>query len=299
MKGIAENRAKIIVCTNNFHGRTTTIISFSNDPDAHENFGPYTPGFIQIEYNNLDALEEALKDPDVAGFLVEPIQGEAGVMVPDDGYIRRAAEMCRERNVLLICDEIQTGIARTGSLLAVCGDCTCEEHCEQQPEHYIRPDILILGKALSGGTYPVSAVLADRPVMDVIRPGQHGSTFGGNPIAAKVATAALEVAQDEKLAARSRRLGSIFREEMNNLKKSVTLIREVRGKGLLNAVEIDDSPDSSTAWDLCVALMENGLLAKSTHGNIIRFSPPLVITESQLREGCNIIKNTFLNFGKA
>lgn len=299
VKGIAENRAKIIVCTNNFHGRTTTIISFSNDPDAHENFGPYTPGFIQIEYNNLDALEEALKDPDVAGFLVEPIQGEAGVMVPDDGYIRRAAEMCRERNVLLICDEIQTGIARTGSLLAVCGDCTCEEHCEQQPEHYIRPDILILGKALSGGTYPVSAVLADRPVMDVIRPGQHGSTFGGNPIAAKVATAALEVAQDEKLAARSRRLGSIFREEMNNLKKSVTLIREVRGKGLLNAVEIDDSPDSSTAWDLCVALMENGLLAKSTHGNIIRFSPPLVITESQLREGCNIIKNTFLNFGKA
>lgn len=296
VKGIPANEAKIVVCKNNFHGRTTTIISFSNDPDANHNFGPYTPGFIQVEYNNIAALEEALKDKNVVGFLVEPIQGEAGVMVPDDDYIKNAARLCKDHNVLLLCDEIQTGIARTGSLLAACGNCTCQGHCERQPEHYIRPDILILGKALSGGTYPVSAVLADRPIMDVIQPGQHGSTFGGNPIAAKVATAALEVVQDERLANRARSLGKIFRQEMTALKQATDLVKDVRGKGLLNALEINDQPDSSTAWDLCIALQENGLLAKPTHGNIIRFSPPLVITETELREGCEIIKNTFLNF---
>ena len=299
VKGIPATEAKIVVCTNNFHGRTTTIISFSNDRDANENFGPYTPGFIQVEYNNIDALKEVLEDENIAGFLVEPIQGEAGVMVPDDDYIRKAAELCRQKNVLLLCDEIQTGIARTGSLLAVCGDCTCKNHCERQPEHYVRPDILILGKALSGGTYPVSAVLADRPVMDVIQPGQHGSTFGGNPIAAKVATAGLEVVKEERLANRARELGTIFRNEMNALKESAPLVKEVRGKGLLNAIEINDDPDTSTAWDICIELQKNGLLAKPTHGNIIRFSPPLIITESQLREGCDIIKNTLINFKKS
>lgn len=296
VKEIPDGEAKIVVCTNNFHGRTTTIISFSNDRDANQNFGPYTPGFIKIEYNNISALEEILKDEHVAGFLVEPIQGEAGVIVPDDTYIEKAAELCREHDVLFLCDEIQTGIARTGSLLAVCGNCTCTDQCERQPEHYVKPDILILGKALSGGTYPVSAVLADRPIMDVIQPGQHGSTFGGNPIAAKVAVAALDVVKEERLANRARELGKIFRREMNALKESTNLVKEVRGKGLLNAIEINDHPDSSTAWDLCVALQKNGLLAKPTHGNIIRFSPPLVITEAQLREGCEIIKNTFLNF---
>jgi len=296
-KGIPENDAKIIVCTNNFHGRTTTVISFSNDQDARKNFGPYTPGFIKIEYNNTNALEEALQDKNVAGFLVEPIQGEAGVMVPDEDFLRKAADLCKKNNVLFIADEIQTGIARTGSLLAVCGNCSCEGHCEQQST-YVKPDILILGKALSGGVYPVSAVLADNQIMDVIKPGQHGSTFGGNPIAAKVAVAALEVVKDEKLAQNARKLGKIFRDEMNKLKAEVPLIKLVRGKGLLNAIEINDTPESSTAWDLCVSLKDNGLLAKPTHGNIIRFAPPLVMSEEQLLECVSIIRKTFLDFKK-
>lgn len=295
-KGIPENEAKIIVCSNNFHGRTTTIISFSNDADAQKNFGPYTPGFIKVDYNNTDQLEMALQDDTVAGFLVEPIQGEAGVMVPDEDYLSKAKALCHKYGALFIADEIQTGIARTGSLLAVCGNCTCENHCERQPETYVKPDILILGKALSGGVYPVSAVLADNEIMDVIKPGQHGSTFGGNPLAAKVAIAALDVVKDEKLAQNARRLGQIFREKISELQQETNLIKVVRGRGLLNAIEINDSPDSSTAWDICVILKENGLLAKPTHGNIIRFAPPLVMTEEQLGECINIIKKTILEF---
>lgn len=295
-KGIPENEAKIIVCTNNFHGRTTTIISFSNDADAQKNFGPYTPGFIKVDYNNLEQLELALQDDTVAGFLVEPIQGEAGVMVPESNYLKKARELCHQNGALFIADEIQTGIARTGSLLAVCGDCTCEHHCERQPETYVKPDILILGKALSGGVYPVSAVLADNEIMDVIKPGQHGSTFGGNPLAAKVAIAALDVVRDEKLANNARRLGEIFRKKMRELQQETNLIKVVRGRGLLNAVEINDSPESSTAWDICVRLKENGLLAKPTHGNIIRFAPPLVMTEKQLEECISIIRKTVLEF---
>jgi ornithine--oxo-acid transaminase len=295
--GVPENEAKIVVCNNNFHGRTITVISFSNDPGASKNFGPYTPGFIKVEYNNIEQLELALKEETVAGFLVEPIQGEAGVMVPDDDFLKKARQLCDENNVLLIADEIQTGIARTGSLLAVCGNCTCEGACERQPETYVKPDILILGKALSGGVYPVSAVLADNSIMDVIKPGQHGSTYGGNPLGTKVAIAAMEVVRNEKLAQNARELGSIFRSEMEKLKGECDLIAKVRGRGLLNAVEINDSPDSSTAWDLCMKLKENGLLAKPTHGNIIRFAPPLVMTKTQLMECVEIIRNTFLEFG--
>lgn len=294
VKGIADNQAKIIVAEQNFHGRTTTIVSFSSDPDSNTHFGPYTPGFIQIPYNDTAALAKALEDPNVAGFLVEPIQGEAGVNTPADDYLAQAAALCKARNVLFIADEIQTGIARTGSLLAVCGNCTCQGHCERQPATYVRPDILILGKALSGGVYPVSAVLADNAIMNVIKPGQHGSTFGGNPISGEVAIAALEVVKDEKLAQNARRLGRIFRDEMNKLKEECALIALVRGKGLLNAVVITDTPDSSTAWDLCVALKDNGLLAKPTHGNIIRFAPPLVMTEAELMECVRIIRLTFL-----
>lgn len=292
-KGIPTDQAKIIVAEQNFHGRTTTIVSFSSDPDAKENFGPYTPGFVAIPYNDLAALEEALKDPNVAGFLVEPIQGEAGVNTPADDYLMKAQALCKAQNALFIADEIQTGIARTGSLLAVCGNCTCEAACERQ-ESYVRPDILILGKALSGGCYPVSAVLADDEVMLVIKPGEHGSTFGGNPIAGAVAMAALEVVKDENLAQNARRLGNIFREEMKALKEECSLVALVRGKGLLNAVVINDTPESSTAWNLCVALKDNGLLAKPTHGNIIRFAPPLVMSEEQLMDCVSIIRKTFL-----
>jgi ornithine--oxo-acid transaminase len=295
-KGIHENEAKIIVCNNNFHGRTTTIISFSNDPDASKNFGPYTPGFIKVEYNNLEQLELALKEENIAGFLVEPIQGEAGVMVPDEDYLSKASELCKKHDALFIADEIQTGIARTGSLLAVCGNCTCESACERQPETYVKPDILVLGKALSGGVYPVSAVLTDDSIMDVIKPGQHGSTYGGNPLGTKVAIAAMEVVHDEKLAQNARELGSLFRSEMEKLKTECDLVKTVRGKGLLNAVEINDTPESTTAWDLCMKLMENGLLAKPTHGNIIRFAPPLVMTEEQLMECVAIIRKTFLGY---
>lgn len=294
-KGIPDEMAKIIVCEQNFHGRTTTIVSFSSDPDAKNNYGPYTPGFLSIPYNDLGALEEALAQEHVAGFLVEPIQGEAGVNTPDENYIAKAAELCREREVLFIADEVQTGIARTGSLLSVCGDCSCQSKCEQQPS-YTRPDILILGKAVSGGVYPVSVVLADDPIMDVIRPGQHGSTFGGNPLAAKVAMAALDVVTDERLAQNAKRLGILFRERMKKFIQTNDLITKVRGRGLLNAILINDTPDSSTAWDLCLALKENGLLAKPTHGNIIRFAPPLVISEDQLNECCDIIERTVTEY---
>jgi ornithine--oxo-acid transaminase len=295
-KGVPVNQAKIVVCNNNFHGRTTTIVSFSDDPVASKNFGPYTPGFVKVPYNNLEELELALKEKHVAGFLVEPIQGEAGVMVPDPDYLQRASELCKKYNVLLIADEIQTGIARTGSLLASCGNCTCNGTCERQPETYVRPDILILGKALAGGVYPVSAILADKQIMEVIKPGQHGSTFGGNPLGARVAIAALEVVREERLAQKARKLGQIFRSEMEKLKEECDLIAAVRGKGLLNAIEINDSPDSTTAWDLCVKLKENGLLAKPTHGNIIRFAPPLVMMEEQLMECIAIIRKTFLDW---
>ncbi|PWN05255.1 ornithine--oxo-acid transaminase [Rhodohalobacter mucosus] len=296
-KGVPENEAKIVVCSNNFHGRTTTIISFSDDSNARDHFGPYTPGFVKVPYNDLQKLNEALQDETVAGFLVEPIQGEAGVNVPDDDYLRKAAELCGRHNVLLIADEIQTGIARTGSMLAVCGNCTCEGACERRADTYVRPDLLILGKALAGGVYPVSAVLADKEIMDVIKPGQHGSTFGGNPLGVRVAIAALEVVRDENLIQNARKLGSIFRSEMKKLQSECSLVATVRGKGLLNAVEINDSPDSSTAWDLCVKLKENGLLAKPTHGNIIRFAPPLVMTKEQLMECISIIRKTFLEWG--
>ncbi|UGU14501.1 ornithine--oxo-acid transaminase [Sinomicrobium kalidii] len=283
-KGVAEQDAKIIVCENNFHGRTTTIISFSNDEDARKNFGPYTPGFVKIPYDDTDALEKALKTEDnVAGFLVEPIQGEAGVYVPSDGYLKKAAALCKEHNVLFIADEIQTGIARTGKLLAV--------HHEN-----VRPDILVLGKALSGGTYPVSAVLADDTVMEVIKPGQHGSTFGGNPVAAAVAMAALDVIEEEKLADNAETLGKFFRDEMEKFIAGSGIVKLVRGKGLLNAIVINDSEDSSTAWDICVALKENGLLAKPTHGNIIRFAPPLVMNKEQLEDCIRIITETLKTF---
>ena len=284
-KGIAENEAVIIVCDGNFHGRTTTIVSFSNDPDATVNFGPYTPGFVSIPYNDIDALKAALANKNVAGMLVEPIQGEAGVYVPSEGYLTATAQLCKDHNVLFIADEVQTGVARTGELLAV--------HHEN-----VQPDVLILGKALSGGVYPVSAVLANNDIMNVIKPGQHGSTFGGNPIAAKVAIAALEVVKNENLAANAQALGTIFRDEMNKLIAETDLVTTVRGKGLLNAIIINDTPESDTAWNICMALKENGLLAKPTHGNIIRFAPPLVMNKEQLMECVAIIRKTILEFNK-
>ena len=294
-KGIRENEAKIIVCDNNFHGRTTTIISFSNDPVANKNFGPYTPGFIRIPYNDLEELEQAMMGDNIAGFLVEPIQGEAGVMVPDEDFLRKAKTLCEKNNILFLADEVQTGIGRTGALLRVCGDCSCMGHCEKQ-ETYTAPDILILGKALSGGAYPVSAVLANNSIMEVIQPGQHGSTFGGNPVAAAVGMAALEVIKEESLTQNARHLGELFRERMNLMINKTDLVKLVRGKGLLNAIVINDSEESSTAWDICVKLKENGLLAKPTHGNIIRFAPPLVMSEEQLHECCDIIERTILDF---
>lgn len=298
VKGIDENKAEIIVCENNFHGRTTTIISFSNDPVARKNFGPYTKGFLKIEYDNLQELQEALESSNnIAAFLVEPIQGEAGVYVPSEGYLAAAKKMCEDHNVLFIADEVQTGIARTGRLLATCGNCSCEDkNCSGTPE--VKPDILILGKALSGGAYPVSAVLANDAVMNVIRPGNHGSTFGGNPIAAAVAMAALEVVADEKLAINADRLGKIFRDELTEFCKSNDLVKSVRGKGLLNAILINDTEESSTAWDICIKLRDNGLLAKPTHGNIIRFAPPLVMNEEQLKECIAIITTTITDFTK-
>ena len=291
-QGIPEEKATIIVCENNFHGRTTTIISFSNDETARKNFGPYTPGFIKIPYNDAEALEKAIKENDhIAGFLVEPIQGEAGVFVPDEGYLAKTKKICEEHNVLFIADEVQTGIARTGRLLATCGNCDCaDKNCSGTPE--VKPDILILGKALSGGAYPVSAVLADNHIMEVIKPGVHGSTFGGNPIAAAVAMEALEVVRDEKLAENAYRLGELFRSELEAFIAENDMVTLVRGKGLLNAIVINDHEESDLAWNICVKLKDNGLLAKPTHGNIIRFAPPLVISEEQLMDCINIIKDT-------
>jgi ornithine--oxo-acid transaminase len=297
VKGIPDNQAEIIVCSQNFHGRTSTIISFSSDPGSKTNFGPHAQGFITIPYNDIEALEAVLEThPHVAGFLVEPIQGEAGVYTPDADFIRKAKALCAEFNVLLMADEIQTGIGRTGSLLAVCGSCTCEGHCEQQAETYTRPDVLILGKAISGGTYPVSAVLCDSEIMDVIQPGQHGSTFGGNPMACTVAMEALEVIRDEQLTQNARRLGVLFRKELQSYIDKSAIVLKVRGSGLLNAIVINDTEESKTAWNICVKLMENGLLAKPTHGNIIRFAPPLIITEAQLRECLQIITSTLKTF---
>ncbi|WP_298894901.1 ornithine--oxo-acid transaminase [uncultured Psychroserpens sp.] len=296
VKGIDENEAEIIVCENNFHGRTTTIISFSNDPVARKNFGPYTDGFIKIEYDNLQALEDALvNNKNVAGFLVEPIQGEAGVYVPSEGYLAKAKALCEQHNVLFIADEVQTGIARTGRLLATCGNCSCEnKNCSGTPE--VKPDVLILGKALSGGAYPVSAVLANDAVMNVIKPGNHGSTFGGNPIAAAVAVAALEVVREEDLAENAFQLGELFRSELNRYIETSSIVNLVRGKGLLNAIVINDDEDSDTAWNICLALRDNGLLAKPTHGNIIRFAPPLVMTKEQLLDCVSIITKTLKQF---
>lgn len=279
-KGIANGEAKIIVCEKNFHGRTVNIISFSTDPDSKANFGPYNPGYVIIPYNDPKALETALQDKDVAGFLVEPVQGEAGVIVPDEGYLKKCADLCKKHNVLFIADEIQTGLSRCGKLLA----CNWEN---------VRPDILILGKALSGGMYPVSAVLADDEIMMVIKPGQHGSTYGGNPLACKVAIAALEVIKEEKLAERSEYLGNILREELRKINSPI--IKEVRGKGLFNAIEIEEHP-GKTAWEICLRMMDRGLLAKPTHGNIIRFAPPLVITEEQILDCARIIRETILSF---
>jgi len=297
-KGINENEAQIIVCDGNFHGRTTTIISFSNDENARKNFGPYTAGFIKIPYDNIDALEKAItSSKNIAGFLIEPIQGEAGVYVPSEDYLAKAKVLCEANNVLFIADEVQTGIARTGSILAVCGNCTCENSCEKQST-YVAPDILILGKAISGGAYPVSAVLANDDIMNVIKPGQHGSTFGGNPIAAAVAMAALDVVNDENLIQNARRLGKIFREKIGEFVKTSNIATLVRGKGLLNAVVINDIEESDTAWNICMALRDNGLLAKPTHGNIIRFAPPLVMNEEQLLDCISIIIKTLKQFEK-
>jgi len=281
-KGIAENQAKIVVCENNFHGRTITIVSMSTDPDARKDFGPFTPGFVTIPYNDLAALENALQDPNVAGFLVEPIQGEAGVYVPAEGYLKKAYDLCKSKNVLFIADEVQTGIARTGRMLA----------CDWEG---VKPDVLILGKAISGGVMPVSAVLANDDIMLCIKPGEHGSTFGGNPLAAKVAIAALEVIKNEKLTENSERLGKIFREELKKIDSP--RIELIRGKGLLNAVVIKPMK-GKTAWDVCLALRDNGLLAKPTHDHIIRFAPPLVITEKQVLEAVEIIKKTILDMDK-
>lgn len=287
VKGVAKNQAKIVVCENNFHGRTTTIVSFSTDPDSYNNFGPFASEVVKIPYNDIEALAKVLeKDADtIAAFLVEPIQGEAGVYVPDEGFLKKASELCKKHNVLFIADEVQTGIARTGRLIAC--------HHEQ-----VQPDILILGKALSGGMYPVSAVFANDAIMNVIRPGQHGSTFGGNPLACAIAIAALDVIAEEKLAENAEKLGKIFRSEMERLIAETDLISKVRGKGLLNAILINDTPESKTAWNLCLAFKEAGLLAKPTHGNIIRLAPPLVITEQQLMECIEIIRSVVLNFKK-
>ncbi len=283
VKGLAPNSAKILFASGNFWGRTLAAVSTSDDEDSYGNYGPFVPGFELIPYNDLSALSKALEDPNVAGFMVEPIQGEAGVMVPDEGYLKKAYELCQSKNVLLIADEVQTGIGRTGKLL-------CSEYDE------IKPDILILGKALSGGVLPVSAVLARDEIMMTMKPGQHGSTFGGNPLACQVAMSALTVLKDEKMTENAYQLGMVFRDRMSRMIEKTDLVKLVRGKGLLNAIVINDSEDSSTAWDICVQLKENGLLAKPTHGNIIRFAPPLVMTEEQLHECCDIIESTMLNF---
>ena len=277
VKGIEKDQAKIVVCDGNFHGRTITIISMSSDPDAYSDYGPYTPGFINIPYNDLEALENALKDSNVAAFLVEPIQAEAGVYVPGDGFLKKASELCKKNNVLFIADEVQTGLARTGKMLA----------CDHED---VKPDILILGKAISGGMFPVSCVLANNNIMLTIKPGEHGSTYGGNPIAGKVAMAALDVIREEGLVENSEKMGILFREEMRAIQSN--MIKDVRGKGLLNAVEIKPS-NGKTAWDICLAMKENGIIAKPTHEHTIRFTPPLIINEKEMREAIVLIKKTF------
>ena len=279
-KGVPDGKAKIIVCDGNFHGRTITIVSLSNDPESYAGYGPFTPGFIKIPYNDIPALEKALQDPDVAGFLLEPIQGEAGVFVPDEGYLKKAYELCKSKNVLFIADEVQTGIARTGRLLA----------CDHEGVH---PDILVLGKAMSGGMMPVSCVLANDDIMLCIKPGEHGSTYGGNPIAARVSIAALEVVRDEKLAENAEKLGQVFRDRISKIHSD--MIELVRGKGLLNAVVIKPK-NGKTAWDVCLKLRDKGLLAKPTHQHIIRFAPPLVINKMELMEAIGIIENTIAEF---
>ena len=279
-KGVPDGKAKIIVCDGNFHGRTITIVSLSNDPESYAGYGPFTPGFIKIPYNDIPALEKALQDPDVAGFLLEPIQGEAGVFVPDEGYLKKAYELCKSKNVLFIADEVQTGIARTGRLLA----------CDHEGVH---PDILVLGKAMSGGMMPVSCVLANDDIMLCIKPGEHGSTYGGNPIAARVSIAALEVVRDEKLAENAEKLGQVFRDRISKIHSD--MIELVRGKGLLNAVVIKPQ-NGKTAWDVCLKLRDKGLLAKPTHQHIIRFAPPLVINKMELMEAIGIIENTIAEF---
>ena len=282
-KGLLPESAKIIVCDGNFHGRTTTIISFSNDSDARNEFGPYTPGFINIPYNDLEALEEALKEKDIAGFLLEPIQGEAGVFVPDHGYLKSAKALCEKAGVLFIADEVQTGIGRTGKML-------CCEH------HGFKPDILILGKALSGGVFPVSAILASDEVMLTIKPGEHGSTFGGNPVACEVAMAALNVIRDEKLAENADKMGVIFRQKLQSYIDGSKIVKKIRGKGLLNAIVINDEENSDIAWNICLKMAQNGLLAKPTHGNIIRFAPPLIINKEQLNDCIDIIITSLKDF---
>jgi len=296
-KNIPDHKAEIVVCHQNFHGRTSTIISFSSDSGSKNHFGPHATGFISIPYNDIEALEAVLETrPHIAGFLVEPIQGEAGVYTPDSDFIKKARALCTEYNVLLLADEIQTGIGRTGSLLAVCGNCDCSGHCEKQEATYTRPDVLILGKAISGGTYPVSAVLCDTSIMEVIQPGQHGSTFGGNPMACTVAMEALEVIRDERLTQNARKLGERFRKSMQAYINQSSIVTLVRGRGLLNAIVINDTEESDTAWNICLKLRDNGLLAKPTHGNIIRFAPPLVMTEAQLDECISIITSTLSEF---
>ena len=281
VKGISRNEAKIVVCNGNFHGRTITIVSMSSDPDAYNDYGPYTPGFVNIPYNDLDALEEAFQDRNIAGFLIEPIQAEAGVYVPEDGFLKKASELCKKYHVLFVADEIQTGLARTGKMLA----------CDHEN---VRPDILVLGKALSGGMFPVSCVLADDEIMLTIKPGEHGSTYGGNPIAGKVAMSALDVIIDEKLADNATKMGEIFRKEMKAINSE--MIEVVRGKGLLNAIAIKPTQGKS-AWDVCLGMKENGILAKPTHGHIIRFTPPLIINEAQMTEAIERIKKTFDDLG--
>ena len=293
-KGLTDQSAKIIFVSGNFHGRTMGVISASTDPSSTGGFGPYMPGYVIVPYNDKQALAEALEDPNVAGVLVEPIQGEAGVVVPDADYLPFIQTQCKAKNILFIADEVQTGIGRTGKLLATCGNCTCTGFCENKPE--VKPDIPILGKALSGGVLPVSAVLANDDIMLCIKPGEHGSTFGGNPLACAVAMAALDVIRDERLDDNAEKLGKIFRARMQRIVDQYPIVLLVRGKGLLNAIVVDDDEDGHLAWDICVNLAANGLLAKPTHGNIIRFAPPLVISEDQLHECCDIIEQVISGF---
>ena len=295
-KDLPSQMAKIVFVSGNFHGRTLGVISASTDPTSTGDFGPYMPGYVIVGYDDKEALAEALEDPNVAGVVVEPIQGEAGVVVPADDYLPFIQKICREKNVLLIADEIQTGLGRTGKLLATCGNCTCKGFCENKPE--VRPDILILGKALAGGVLPVSAVLADDEIMLCIKPGEHGSTYGGNPLACAVAVASLEVIKDERLDANAKQLGKLFRSRMQAIVDKYPVALLVRGKGLLNAIVVDDAEEGHLAWDMCIQLAAKGLLAKPTHGNIIRFAPPLVITEDQLLECCDIIEKVIAGFSK-